>query len=239
MELIQQQRVEQVDAYVSLCMAAQILDKPASILALATGNTTEPIYRVFTALVQESGLDVSGIRASVVDEYTDISVASPLGCRNRLQRLFVDTGLLEASQLIAPRLKSEIPLFTSLLDSLGPFDLQILGVGANGHLGFNEPGADPSSLVHEVPLTEETRKVLEKKYSQRGIHEPIPLSGITMGLKPILQAREIILVAKGREKADVVKALYQGPIEKSLPASFLQLHPRCKLVVDEEAACKL
>ncbi|MGH0052820.1 MAG: 6-phosphogluconolactonase [Sphaerochaetaceae bacterium] len=239
MELLIQKDALQVDRYVAMCMAAQILRKPESLLSLATGNTTESLYRVFIEMAQQSSLDVSKVKASVVDEYAGISPQSPLGCRYRLVKLFVDAGLLDDTQLIGPQSKDDREAFAMLLSSLGPFDLQVLGVGTNGHLGFNEPGCALGTIVDEVTLTESTRKVLEEKYAQRGIHEPIPQKGITMGMPVIMQSKEILLVAKGREKADVVQALITGPVGSQLPASLLQLHPNCKVVLDQGAASKL
>ncbi|MGH0051830.1 MAG: glucosamine-6-phosphate deaminase [Sphaerochaetaceae bacterium] len=236
MKIVIRKTVEEVDAYVSLVMASRILDAPSLVMALATGNTTKSLYGRFQELAKSSGLATGAAYGIAVDEYLGIDPTDSISCGFRLHAAFVETGLLEQSHLITPHdVQGVCEVYEQRISDLGGIDLQILGVGANGHLGFNEPQSSFSSTTHVVSLTKETRETLAKKYKKQSVDQ-IPEKGITIGLGTIMRSKEIVVILKGREKASIAADLIAGSLSEAVPASILQIHPNCTVVLDAEAA---
>ena len=223
------------DKYVAKIFARQLLIKPDSTFCFATGTTTEKIFEELVKLKQELDLDFTNAKAVNLDEYCGVSKEDIAGCYYRICRdLYIPLGLKEENFYvpIAPfeEREEECERFKQVLDSFGGIDLMLLSVGTNGHIAFNEP-TTPWGL--DVFVTELSKSTLEAKSELFGGIENVPKYGITMGVARIMQARQIVFVAKGSHKADIIHKIFRGPVTESIPGSVLQLHPNVLMVVDE------
>jgi glucosamine-6-phosphate deaminase len=241
MNIVVRESKNDVDAYVAMIMASRIMLNPGLVIALATGNTTKSLYQVFADMVKFTGLKTQELQGLAVDEYWGLQEDDSIGCFARLKNAFVDAGILKRSSLFGPltmgasTCESVCEKYDVLIRKIGGIDLQILGVGNNGHLGFNEPGTPFASTTHRVSLSQGTRMVLSEKYHKSSFSQ-IPEEGITMGLGTIMLSREIVLLIKGEQKASIAKSLISDPVTEAIPASILQVHPCCTVVLDREAA---
>jgi len=136
----------------------------------------------------------------------------------------------------AEDIEAECRIYEELLKKLGPIDLQILGIGGNGHIGFNEPGTEFGSVTHVIELTKSTIEANSRFFDRM---EDVPRRAVSMGIKSIMQSRRILLLASGEAKADAVAKAVNGPVTTSVPASVLQLHPQCTFLLDKAAASLL
>ena len=202
----------------------------------AAGNTPLELYR----LVAEQRLDLSHLHVFILDEYVGVPKTEPRNCTNLLRRGVQQTWRIRGDQFHAISSEEDDALETVLkheekIDHAGGLDVVVLGLGQNGHLGFNEPGSAVDSTGRIVPLekisVEANRKWFEGKYA--------PDKGVTVGLKTILAAKRILLMAYGEHKTDAVHAMVKGPIGPHCPASFLQKHSAVHVFLDKSAAAKL
>lgn len=214
--------------------------RPASTLGLATGKTFVPIYSL---LVQRHRNDDTLFSKAVtfnLDEYVDLAAEHPASYRTYMRtHLFGPVGL-SPEQTFLPGVEANIEqccaAFETEVARRGGIDLQLLGVGRNGHIGFNEPGSLFSSRTRQVELAAST---LEANARDFPAGEPVPSTAVTMGIGTILEAREIILVATGPTKAEAIARAFDASPDTSCPASALQLHPRVTVYCDEAAAAFL
>ncbi len=220
-------------------MADQILQKKTSVLGLATGNTMIPVYAALKKILIEEDIDLSEIISFNLDEYLDLPSSHPQSFRSFMfTHLFEDLlyspqnprGIREEN-IHFPSHPSE---YETLLEQVGPIDLQILGIGRNGHIGFAEPGTPFSSLTAAVHLTETTRQ--DNAHSFGGDLNQVPQKAITMGIATILRAKEILLLAFGEAKAEAIADTLRGPLSPETPASALREHPNTSFFLDEKAA---
>lgn len=216
-------------------MLQVIADKPNALCCLAAGFTQNETYGQFVNLVKERQTDVSRIRLMGLDEWGGLNGTDPGSCRAYLDaRIIRPLGLKEEQILFFPDGKqaaqAQCLQADALLDAQGPIDLMVLGIGMNGHLGFNEPGTEPWTRTHQVVLSDTSRQVGQKYFDQE-----MPLqTGLTLGLKDLLAARTILLQAVGQHKAGIVAALLRSSPDTSLPASFLH-DTDCLFMMDEAA----
>jgi len=210
--------------------------KPDAVLGLATGSTPLTTWRALAA----RGLDLSAVRGFALDEYVGLEpghsesyrsvitreVVEPLGLTPSLVRVPADEGPLEFAGADYER----------AIDEAGGVDLQVLGIGRTGHVGFNEPGSSFASLTRVKTLTEQTR--LDNARFFDSIDE-VPTHCVTQGLGTIMRAKHLVLLAFGSAKAEVLAGAVEGPLTASLPGSLVQLHPRVTVIVDEAAATRL
>jgi glucosamine-6-phosphate deaminase len=213
----------------------------AIVLGLPTGRT--PI-RLYDELARGSAGLVSwaGVTTFNLDEFVGIPASHPSSYRQFMeQHLFrhVDAAPERLNFLngTAPDLDAECRRYEAAIDRAGGIDLQILGIGTNGHIGFNEPGPELAARTHRVTLTHETRVSNAGLFS--GNVDEVPTEALSMGMATILHARRIVLVATGGRKAGCVEQTVNGPLTTALPASFLQLHPDAEVMVDRDAAARL
>jgi glucosamine-6-phosphate deaminase len=218
-------------------IAALVSSTPDAVLGLATGSTPLTTWRALAA----RSLDLSRVRGFALDEYVGLpaghpesyravitrEVVEPLGLRPELVRVPADDGL--PLQGAGDRYERDIA-------AAGGIDLQVLGIGRTGHIGFNEPGSSLASLTRVKTLTEQTR--LDNARFFPSIDD-VPTHCITQGLGTILRAGHLLLLAFGDAKADAVAAALEGPVSASTPGSVVQLHPRVTVIVDESAAARL
>ncbi|MCC2597482.1 glucosamine-6-phosphate deaminase [Pusillimonas sp. MFBS29] len=227
--------------YVSAMLVAKIQAKPDAVLGLATGGTMEPIYAKFVAAARHTELDVSRLTSFNLDEYIGLSADHPKSYAAYMQEhlfrhLAFDAARLHLPDGLAQDLNAHCRSYSGKLQSAGGIDLQLLGVGGNGHIGFNEPGTAFDCPCHVVELAEQTRIDNSRFFAEGKI---VPVSAITMGMAEIMQAREIVLVATGEAKARIVAEWYQGGITEAIPFTVLKRHPAATIIVDAAAASLL
>jgi glucosamine-6-phosphate deaminase len=214
-------------------------NKPELVLGCATGRTMEAVYDQLVA-GHEAGLaDLSRLRTFNLDEYVGLTADDPHSYHHYMrERLFDRVGLApERSRLpngVADDLPAEARAYEAAIVAAGGIDLQLLGMGATGHIGFNEPLSALMSRTREKALTPTTRAQNAAMFG--GDPEAVPRRALTMGVGTILEARELLLVVTGGAKAEMLARATEGPITAAISATALQLHPHCKVIVDEDAA---
>ncbi len=219
----------------------RVLEKPDAVLCFATGDTTRLIFDEIIRLKKELDVDFSHIHAVNLDEYVGVDPESPASCHWRIRdSLYGPLGLSKEQYHVpcSPDGDGEgaCETFRKVLARLGGIDLLLLSIGQNGHIAFNEPGTPFGLGIHVAPITESTR---EAKKDLFGGKENVPPAGVSMGVSDVMRAREILFVAKGAHKADIVAKALHGPVTEEVPASVLQLHPNTTALFDEAAAAKL
>jgi glucosamine-6-phosphate deaminase len=212
------------------------------VLGLATGSSPLLAYRELVRRHREEGLSFAGVRAFLLDEYVGLPAGHPQSYRQVIRRELTDAVGIDAELVHGPDGSSPDPLraarqYEEQLASAGPVAVQVLGIGANGHLGFNEPGSSLGSRTRVKTLTEQTRRDNARFFGDDV--EEVPRHVLTQGLGTILRAEHLVLVATGEHKAAPVAAAVEGPLSASCPASVLQLHPHVTVVLDEAAAGRL
>ena len=216
--------------------------KPDLVLGLPTGRTPVAFYHELSALAERGRVAIGGITTFNLDEFLGIAAAHPGSYRRFMETHLFDRVGLPASQINflsgdAPDAEAECERYEQAIARAGGIDVQILGIGTNGHIGFNEPAPVLQARTHRVTLKRETRRSNAALFG--GDLQAVPREALSMGMATILQARSIVLLATGRSKASCVQRLLVGPITTNLPASFLQLHPAVDVVVDTAAAGSL
>jgi glucosamine-6-phosphate deaminase len=222
-------------------IAAALRVKPDLVLGLATGRTPIALYEELSSLTADRGLDWSAVTTFNLDEFFGLPPEHPASYRQFMQqhlfsRLNIPPDRINFLVGTADP-EQECRRYEAAIAAAGGIDLQILGIGTNGHIGFNEPGPELQSRTHRVTLKPETRRSNATLFG--GDPERVPAEALSMGMATILQARTLILLAHGRSKAGCVERLVNGPLTTELPASFLQLHHDVDLILDEGAAVEL
>lgn len=216
---------------------SQIVKKPNSTIGLATGNTMTGVYDSLKVLVSQSPIDLSQVRFVMLDEYWDIDINHPASFKsyiiNALEGLGIGGDQVSFHRTDLPN-EEACAYYNKRIEELGGIDLQLLGIGLNGHIAFNEPGTPFSSTTHVIKLTESTIKANQKDFKGA-----FPTMAITMGIKNIMDARSVMLVALGESKADIMKAALEGEVTETCPASILQKHENLRVILDYGAAQKI
>jgi len=230
-----------VAEYVSLQLVTRIRSKPDIVLGLATGGTMEPIYARFVEQACRQRLDVSRLTSFNLDEYVGLSADHPKSysayMRQHLFRhLSFDGSRLHLPDGLAADLDRHSAEYSARLRQCGGVALQLLGVGSNGHIGFNEPGTSFDSRCHIVRLSERTRIDNSRFFEGNAI---VPESAITMGMSDIMEAREILLIATGESKAAIVAEWYRNGVTEAIPFTVLKRHSQAKIILDDAAASLL
>lgn len=216
--------------------------KPNAVLGLATGSSPVPVYDELIRRYQEGEVSFKDAQAFLLDEYVGLPEDHPEGYRNFIQRVFASKvdfapGAVNGPNGTAPNPKRAANDYEEKIVQSGGVDLQILGIGTDGHIGFNEPGGSLSSTTHTQVLTEQTRKDNARFFDDD--IDLVPRYCITQGLATIGRAKAVVLVAQGEQKADAIAALAEGGVSALWPASVLQFHNDATILVDESAASKL
>jgi len=223
-------------------VAAHILDlirdKPATTLGLATGSTPLAVYRSLAAQLPSGGVDVSRVRGFALDEYVGLPPGHPESYRSVIGREVVGPLGLTPQLISVPDgsldgIRAAGGHYENAIIAAGGIDLQILGIGSDGHIGFNEPGSSLASLTRVKTLTQQTRRDNARFFASE---EDVPLHCITQGLGTILRARHLVLLAFGTGKAAALAGAVEGPVSSSNPGSAIQLHPHVTVLADEAAA---
>lgn len=230
---------EAAGALVAEEIVSLIQSRPDAVLGLATGSTPLPVYQALRSRI--SGVDVSRVRGFALDEYVGIDPAHPESYRSVITREVVEPLGLDPQRIHVPNGAVETIQragedYEAAIAEAGGVDLQILGIGTDGHIGFNEPGSSFASITRVKTLTAQTREDNARFFDSI---DDVPMHCITQGLGTILRARHLVLLAFGEGKAQAVADAVEGPLSAILPGSAIQLHPHATVVVDEAAASKL
>jgi glucosamine-6-phosphate deaminase len=231
--------VEEVRDLAATAVLALISRKPRAVLGVATGSTPLPVYQALAARCTD--MDLSQVTAFALDEYVGLPPEHPQSYRSVVTREVVDQLGLSCDRVHVPEgaeatIEHAGAAYERAIDAAGGIDLQILGIGTDGHLGFNEPGSSFASLTRVKTLTAQTRADNATFF---GSPNAVPRHCITQGIGTILRARHLVLLAFGDKKADAIAAAVEGPVTSMTPASAIQLHPHATVIVDARAATKL
>lgn len=241
MEIIIQPDSLQASRLAAKIIAGLIKEKPHAVLGFATGQTPIELYRCLAEMHKNEGLDFSEVTAFNLDEYIGLDPGHPASYHSYMNdHLFRHINVHQERIFIPQGLAADIPAcclsYEEQIHDAGGIDLQILGIGSDGHLGFNEPSSSLSSRTRIKTLTDRTRK---DNAADFGGEDKVPHHVITMGLGTIMECRTCLLLAFGRKKARAVAQAAEGPITAMVPASILQMHRRAIFILDEEAASEL
>lgn len=241
MEIIIQPKAADAADLVARLMQRTVQARPRAVLGLATGRTMESVYARLAQMHRQGGLDLSRCRTFNLDEYVGLPGGDPNSYRHYMnQHLFrpvnLDVGQTHVPDGAAVDLSAECEHYEKLIQDAGGIDLQLLGIGRSGHIGFNEPLSAFGSRTRVVTLAPAT---IEQNAPLFSAPELMPRQAITMGLGTILECRRCVLLATGRDKAEVVAAAVEGALTSMVPASVLQWHSDCVVVLDAAAASGL
>lgn len=215
---------------------ALVAKKPDAVLGLATGSTPLGVYKALAA----RGADLAGVRGFALDEYVGLPPGHPESYRAVITREVVEPLGLNPSLVRVPGDRGPIETagadYERSIREAGGVDLQILGIGTDGHIGFNEPGSSLESLTRVKTLTQQTRGDNSRFFASV---DEVPVNCITQGLGTIRRAKHLLLLAFGESKAEALAAAVEGPVTASAPGSVIQLHPHVTVLVDDAAASRL
>jgi glucosamine-6-phosphate deaminase len=239
MRIVMSGSTDEAALAVAEVMLEKVQSRPASVLGLATGKTMVPVYKSWVRLAQERSVDHGSSFYFLLDEYLGIPTDHPSSFQQNLIEQFFNPLHIRRDQYALPPVH-DVPIdeagmsYERTIKESGGIDLQLLGIGTNGHIGLNEPGSLANSRTRRVALSEETIRVNEKNFKGA-----MPREAVSMGIATILESKAIILLATGKSKAEVVKYLVNHHDDPSCPATFLKFHPHFTLVLDPEAASKI
>ena len=222
-------------------ISAQVIMKPNCVLGLATGSTPIGTYDQLVEWYNKGDLDFSEVTTVNLDEYKGLPRTNDQSYyyfmhQHLFDRVNIDPERTNVPNGMEPDAEKECGRYEELIRSLGGVDLQLLGLGHNGHIGFNEPGEAFEKETHCVDLTESTIEANKRFFASA---DDVPKQAYTMGIKTIMQAKKILIVVNGENKADIVELAFFGPVTPEVPASILQLHNDVTLVGDEAALAKI
>ena len=241
MRLIRAKDYDELSAIAARVIAAQVTLKPNCVLGLATGSSPEGTYKELIAAYNRGELDFSQVRTVNLDEYVGLEPTHDQSYAYFMRDRFFDHVNIDLKNTnvpdgMNPDPAAECTRYDALIQSMGGIDLQLLGIGPNGHIGFNEPGDTFSLGTQQIKLTQSTLEANKRFFASI---DDVPTHARTMGIRDIMQARRILLVASGENKAQAVKGLLTGAISPQMPCTILQYHPDCIVVADEAALSAL
>ncbi len=218
-----------------------IRENPECVLGLATGSTPLPLYRELIEREKAGKIDFSKVRSANLDEYKGLSGDHPQSYRYFMQEnLFNHISIDPANTIVPDGLAEDAEAmcadYEKKIADMGGVDIQLLGIGHDGHIGFNEPCDYFPTTTHEVQLEEITREANKRFFASL---DEVPTAAYTMGVGTVMAARKVLLIATGKDKAEIVKKSFFGPVKPEVPASILQFHPDVTVIVDEAAASLL
>lgn len=241
MNLIKAENYQDMSRKAANIISAQVIMKPDCVLGLATGSTPIGIYRQLVEWYEKGDLDFSKVSTVNLDEYRGLKRTDPQSYYYFMkQNLFQYVNLREEAVFVPDGEEMDAEKacrnHERIIQALGGIDFQLLGLGKNGHIGFNEPGAAFEKDTYCVNLTDST---IEANARFFGSVEEVPTQAYTMGIRTIMHAKKILVAVNGEEKAEAVKNAFWGPVTPQVPGSILQMHPDVTLVADEGALSRL
>ena len=223
-------------------ISAQIIMKPECVLGLATGSTPVGLYKQLVEWYKKGDLDFSAVKTINLDEYKGLSQDNDQSYYyfmhdNLFNHVDINEENVHIPTVSNDHLEDDCKTYNDMLNKV-TIDLQLLGIGGNGHIGFNEPGTDFNSKTHYVDLKESTIKDNARLFFN-GDEDAVPKQAISMGIQNIMDAKSVVLIACGKNKEDAVKGMIEGPVTPELPASVLQNHKDVTVIIDKAAAALL
>jgi len=237
MEIIKARDYENMSELGAQFLVDKLKGGEVEVLGLATGGTPVGLYKRLIKKVNDEKLSLSHLHTVNLDEYIGLSADDPNSYHQYMETVLFKHIDIPKDQVQLPNgyakdVSSECERYEQLIDHLGGVDLQLLGIGNNGHIGFNEPGSSFESRTKVVDLAPSTIEANARYFSS---DNKVPRQAITMGIKTIMESKSILLLASGKEKAKAVAELIQGEVSEASPATVLQKHPNITLIADEEA----
>ena len=237
MKIIKAKDYQDMSRKAANIISAQIIMKPDCVLGLATGSTPIGTYDQLIDWYKKGDLDFSQVSSVNLDEYRGLSHTDPQSYyyfmhQHLFDRVNIDPERTNVPNGMEPDAEKECGRYEELIRSLGGVDLQLLGLGHNGHIGFNEPGESFEKTTHCVQLTQSTIDANQRLFDEG---DAVPEKAFTMGIKSIMQSKHILLIANGEKKAQIIRDAFFGPVTPKVPASILQLHNNVTVIVDKEA----
>lgn len=222
-------------------VASQVILKPESVVGLATGGTPVGFYRELIKIHKDGKFSFKDVKTFNLDEYYGLDKDNTQSyhyymMKNLFNHIDINIENINIPSGTAKDIEVECKAYEARIKNAGGIDIQVLGIGTNGHIGFNEPDVKFEAITHLVNLDEETIEANSRFFNSI---EEVPKSAISMGIKTIMHAKKIVLLASGSEKAKVIERMMNGDITPDLPASILQLHPDVTLILDKDAASEL
>ncbi len=241
MKIIVKKSYEDISEIAADIFAAEINTKPNCVIGLATGSTPIGLYNCLAEKNKRGICDFANVRSVNLDEYYPIAPDNDQSYRYFMNKNLFDKVNIDKANTSVPDGTAKDPeeacrRYEEHIDELGGIDIQVLGIGQNGHIGFNEPDSALIGDTHLTPLTESTIKANSRFFASE---DDVPKYALTMGIRSVFKARKIVIIATGAAKADAVKAMLSGKLDPSCPASMLILHPDVTLICDEEAYSKV
>jgi glucosamine-6-phosphate deaminase len=237
MKIIKADNYQNMSRKAANIISAQIILFPESILGLATGSTPLGVYRQLIEWYQKGDVDFLKIVSVNLDEYCGLSPEHPQSYHYYMQENFFNHINILPQNINIPNgladdIEAECVRYDDLIAKLGGIDLQLLGLGHSGHIGFNEPAPSFDAMTHKIALTQQTINANARFFRSKN---EVPKYAVTMGIRAIMQAEKILLMVSGKDKAEILKKTLFGPVTPNIPASILQLHPNVTVVADQEA----
>lgn len=241
MRLIRAKDYNDVSRKAANIIAAQIYLKPDCVLGLATGSSPVGTYKELIAKYEAGDLDFSQVRTVNLDEYVGLTKDHDQSYAyfmrsNLFDHVNIDQNNCNIPNGMNPDAEAECARYDAVIDAFGGADLQLLGLGPNGHIGFNEPDDHFTKGTHKVALTDATIQANKRFFEKE---EDVPRFAYTMGICDIMHAERVVMVVSGESKAEIVREAFFGPVTPQVPASILQLHKDFTLVADEAALSKI
>ena len=241
MRIIVVDNYEEMSKRAALMIASQVMLKPDSVLGLATGDTPLGMYRELIKLYNKKEVDFNEVRTFNLDEYYGIDKGNPQSYYNYMNTNLFNTINIVSENInmpdgMAKDVDSSCANYENKIKELGGIDMQVLGIGGNGHIGFNEPDVNFEAETHLVNLDEETIEANSRFFKSI---KDVPVKAISMGIKTIMSSKKIILLANGLNKAKAIERAVNGKINPNIPASILQLHNDVTIIIDKKAASSL
>ena len=232
---------QEFDVMAAWRIIGQMLRKPDSVIGLSTGQTTKNMHAIVSDIYRQYPFDTGRVTLFNVDELTNLPRSYAGCCYTMIAEQIARPLNIPDERFLMPRtlcddFEAECRNFQQALEARGGIDLQMLGLGYNGHIGINQPGTPFGSETWVSPMDPIFEARVRK---ETGVPPDYPLGGLTLGIRTIMHARHIILIAKGAHKAEMVRQMLLGPVTEEIPASVLQLHPNCEFLLDADAASLL
>ena len=237
MRIIRAKDYDELSRRAADMIAAQVILKPDCVLGLATGSSPVGTYQELIRKYEAGALDFSGVKTVNLDEYVGLAPDHDQSYAyfmrdNLFDHVNIDLANTNVPSGVAPDAAAECARYDGVIAAFGGIDLQLLGMGPNGHIGFNEPADHFPTGTHQVELTDATIQANKRFFEKES---DVPRFARTMGIRDIMQAKKVLMVVSGAGKAEIVKRSFYGPVTPLVPASILQLHPDFTLVADEAA----
>lgn len=232
---------QEFDVTAAWRIIGQMLRKPDSVIGLSTGQTTKNMHAIVSDIYRQYPFDTGRVTLFNVDELTNLPRSYAGCCYTMIAEQIARPLNIPDERFLMPRtlcddFEAECRNFQQALEARGGIDVQMLGLGYNGHIGINQPGTPFGSETWVSPMDPIFEARVRK---ETGVPPDYPLGGLTLGIRTIMHARHIILIAKGAHKAEMVRQMLLGPVTEEIPASVLQLHPNCEFLLDADAASLL